>query len=168
MQLREFAQMEPDLVRYLSDVLSRVTQHPATEAALHLNVLPPQKPSHRPPNSHRQRLMLLFWKAACDWPSIDRGDETHIKAEAARIDRIEDEAEQYAQLVDWYRDDYQDAEKERRKSAPSTFEFAARMFNHALSQAQADGRRQTEKPVTGGAIRSAVYRMRKKFSKAQE
>lgn len=167
MQLREFGEIEPDLIGYLAKVLLEVTQHPASEAASHLNIDPPDKPTNRPPNDARIKSMLLCWAVMCGKPALDRGDAEHLRLEAARIMKIADEAERQAQFVD-LGDEFNDSLRKRSRTEPSTFQLAASLFNHFLEKAQADGRRLDEKPVSGGAIRSAVYRSRKDFSEVPE
>lgn len=167
MQLREFGEIEPDLVGYLAKVLLEVTQHPASETAHHLNIAPPDKPTNRPPDDTRIRSMLLCWEVACSKPALDRGDDEHLRLKTARIMKIADEAERQAQFVD-LGDEFNESLRKRLRTEPSTFQLAANLFNHFLEEAQADGRRLDEKPVTGSAIRSAIYRSRKEFSEVPE
>lgn len=167
MQLREFGEIEPDLISYLAKVLLDVVQHPASEAARHLNIAPPDQPANRPPDDARIMSMLLCWEIVCLNPALDRGDAEHLRLEATRIMKIADEAERQAQLVDLGHE-IDDSHRKRSRTEPATFELAASLFNSFLEQAQADGRRLNEKPVGGGAIRSAIYRCRKEFSEVPE
>ncbi|ORC47839.1 hypothetical protein B2G74_22320 [Burkholderia sp. A27] len=169
MQLRQHAQLEPDLVEYLASVLKDAADGPAGEVGRVLNIAPAMNPANRPRDDQRQARMVACWNAACELPVLDPGDEDHIKAEAARISKIEDEAERCAQFVDLH-EEILDAMRYtgRSKTSDDTYRLAAILFNLLLSDAQQEGLRMNEETVTLSAIRSAVNRARKEVAEVRK
>jgi hypothetical protein len=168
-QLRQHGQLEPDLVDYLASVLKEVADRPAGDAGRVLNIAPAKNAANRPTDDEQQALMVACWKAACEMPMLDPGDETHIRIEAARISRIEEDAERYAQLVD-LNEEIQDAMRHdgRSKTSSDTYRLAAIIFNHMLEEAQREGRRNNERPVKPSAIKAAVNRARNRVAEVRK
>ncbi|EUC21482.1 hypothetical protein [Paraburkholderia hospita] len=168
-QLRQHGQLEPDLADYLASVLKEVADRPAKEAARILSVAPPRRSANRPRNTEREARMVAWWKAACEAPILDPGDEAHIRIQAARISEIESEPERYAQFVD-LQEEIQESMRYTGRSTTSndTYRLAAVLFNHMLAEAQQDGRRMDERPVTPSAIKAAVNRARERVAEVRK
>lgn len=113
--------------------------------------------------------MVAWWKAACEAPILDPGDEAHIRIQAARISEIESEPERYAQFVD-LQEEIQESMRYTGRSTTSndTYRLAAVLFNHMLAEAQQDGRRMDERPVTPSAIKAAVNRARERVAEVRK
>lgn len=169
MQLRQHAQLEPDLVEYLASVLKDAADGPADDAGRALNIARAKRPTNRPRDEQRQARMVACWKAACEAPVLDPGDEAHIKIVAARISKIESEPERYAQFVDLH-EEIQDAMRHtgRPTTSDDTYRLAAVIFNHMLEEAQQEGRRMDEKKATRTAIKSAVNRAKNRVAEVNK
>lgn len=161
-QLRQFDDLEPDLRRYLEQLLLDLSNCSTVDASRILNIVLPRKPKNRPKNVQRIGFMLAAWKIARTSPKIDTGDDAHIKMMAQKISKIECEAEQYAQTVDLL-DDLREVERidGRYATSDDTYKLAANIFNYQLAQAQKHGQRTGERPVTSSAVKSTVNRAMK-------
>ena len=165
MQLREHDDFEPDLRRYLEQILFDLTRAREADIGKVLNIAAVCNPPYRPIDSNRLKHMVLAWKMACDTPTIDQGDIDNISVTAKKITDLEDEWEQYAQSVDLieYLNEAESSER-RFPTKAETYRLAATLFNHLLEDAQTNGQRIGEKKIKWTAIKAAVNRKKKRKS----
>lgn len=155
LQLRERGAVEPSLVDYLSSILERAYRSPPEDVASALYISESRRLPIRPKNGDRIYAMLRAVRMAEEGLVLDRGDVDHLWVEARRIERIPDDVERDAELIDW-RDDYE--ESKRAPTKLELFELAAKLFNDTLKRAQGQGERLDEEPIKASAIRSLYYR----------
>ena len=160
-QYREYDDIEPDLRRYLESILLNLAGAPVDDFGRVLNILPKRNSAHRPQNMTRVMSMLWAWKVASTNPKIDPGDDANLKVYAKKISKNETISNDHEQLKEWFVEYSESIRFVRFSTTADTYQLAAKLFNHSLIEAQAEGRRKGERTIKGAGIKAAVTRAKR-------
>jgi len=166
LQLREYGELEPDLVIYLREILNAIVRNPAGDIRRCLHINRPPKPKHRPPNKVRNAHLISAFEIASDVRMLHKGNESDLLDALNDIRREKDTQQALADTNEWVKElralqlEFETDAKGRWRTlkTPERLRLARDLFNIALRAAQARGDRTNERPATVDAIRGAVGR----------
>lgn len=105
--------------------------------------------------SERDNLIAASYALALDAWVVDPAQAPSIEAQAIAINRMPNGPEKTKSLREWA-DRYHMARLSMPQCSPESFALAARLFNNALSKAQAQKLRLDESPVTPEIVSNVV------------